>query len=141
MIKFVYDMSSRFKIWFNSMASTSDVSWHTATTTSCEWAFSESLVNSNVLKWRRPVQRPDKICQFEKRMSSTQCDQIYRNFAIMAKHIACDFGKFLMVLCNIWQNFEPTLANVLCYVANFNCCKRPKILWLSSRLVTLISVC
>ena len=28
-------------------------------------------------------------------------------------------------LFSVWQNFEPTLANLLCYWANFHYCKRP----------------
>ena len=41
-------------------------------------------------------------------------------------------------LVSIWQNFEPTLAKVVCYWAKFHCCKWPKIIQLSSHLVTLL---
>ena len=54
-----------------------------------------------------------------------QCDQIWRNFAPLAK-----IYKHLQIfdsLCLIWQNTELTLANLWHYWVNFHCCKWPNI--------------
>ena len=47
------------------------------------------------------------------------------------------FGKHLKALFTIWQNFEPTLANILCYATNLYPYKWPNIEKQSSHLVTL----
>ena len=54
-----------------------------------------------------------------------QCDQIWRNFATFAKHIKTLAKFWGFIKYSIWQNFEPTLANVLCKCTNFHCCKWP----------------
>ena len=63
---------------------------------------------------------------------TTQCDQTWRNFATLAKFrhfgkILKVFGQLLKALFTIWQNFEPTLANILCYWANLHPYKWPNI--------------
>ena len=37
----------------------------------------------------------------------------------------------------IWHNYEPYLLNLICYLANFHCCKWPKLNKPSGHLVTL----
>ena len=41
--------------------------------------------------------------------------------------ISIVFGKILMVIQLVGQNFDPTLENCFCYWANFRCCKWPNI--------------
>ena len=48
-----------------------------------------------------------------------QCDQIWQNFKV--------FGKISELLFRIWQNFVPTLVNLLWYWGNFHCCKWTKL--------------
>ena len=35
--------------------------------------------------------------------------------------------RFFAVLFDIWQNFEPNLANTLCSLVHFQCCERPNL--------------
>ena len=44
-----------------------------------------------------------------------QFDKIWQHFK--------DFLEFLKALLTIWQNFEPTLASILCYRTNLHCYK------------------
>ena len=37
------------------------------------------------------------------------------------------FGQLLKALFSIWQNLEPTLANILCFWVNFHPYKGPNI--------------
>ena len=53
------------------------------------------------------------------------CDQIWRNFTTLA--IFQKSWSILYRLFIVEQNFEPTLTNLLCYLANFHCCKLPNI--------------
>ena len=49
----------------------------------------------------------------------SQRDQIWRNFATFAKKSSlCQISDSLFL---IWQNVEPTLANLVRYCANFHC--------------------
>ena len=57
-------------------------------------------------------------------VSSKQCNQIWQIFEILAKQLK-SLAICESVFC-IWQTFEPTLAKVLCYWANYHCCKWPK---------------
>ena len=54
-----------------------------------------------------------------------QCGQIWHNFATLAKFQK--LSSFFKGLFSVWHNFEPSLANFLCYWANFHCCKRQNI--------------
>ena len=49
------------------------------------------------------------------------CDQIGRNFAILAQ-ISKSLWQFFKSFIRIWQYFEPILTKK-CYWAKFNCCK------------------
>ena len=52
----------------------------------------------------------------------SQCGQIWRNFATLAK-----LYKSLAIYEGLWEHFEPLLVNYLCFWANTNCCKWPNI--------------
>ena len=54
-----------------------------------------------------------------------QCDQIWRNYATLAKKsaIVTKFGGSF----SIWHIVQQTLANFLWYWANLHCCKWPRI--------------
>ena len=47
------------------------------------------------------------------------------------------FEQLKKALFTIWQNFEPTLSNILCFWANLHSYKWPNIEKHSSHLVTL----
>ena len=66
-----------------------------------------------------------------------QYDQIWRNFTTLAKFKS--IWQMFECLFSIWQNFGPTLVNVLFCWANFHCCKQPKLNKPSRHLVTLFS--
>ena len=54
-----------------------------------------------------------------------QCDQIWRNVTTLQFYLT--LWQHFNDLFTIWQNFEPSLAKILCYMVNFKCCKRPNI--------------
>ena len=60
----------------------------------------------------------------------SEISPLWQNFEV--------FGQLLKALFTILQNFEPTLANNLCFWANLFSCKWPNIEKYSSHLVTLV---
>ena len=61
---------------------------------------------------------------------------LWQNILLLSQNILLLWLN-LEGLFSIWQNFELSWAKVLCYWANFYCCKWPNIKQLPSHLVTL----
>ena len=56
----------------------------------------------------------------------------------LRKNLKKSFWPFLESPFNIWQNYEPNLANISYFWAKFHCSKWPYIKKRSSHLVTLV---
>ena len=67
--------------------------------------------------------------------ASEQCDQIWHNFATLAKNI--NLWQCLKGLFAFWISFKPILAQLFCIGANFHFSKWPNIEKQSWHLVTL----
>ena len=52
-----------------------------------------------------------------------QCDQIWQNIATLAAFL--NLCQIVEGLFSVWQNFEPTLAKLLCFGAASQCCEWP----------------
>ena len=68
------------------------------------------------------ISHPTTLAIYNQKLICLQCDQIWQNFATLMI-----FFKILEGLNSIGQHFEHILANYLCYWANVNFCKWPKI--------------
>ena len=58
-------------------------------------------------------------------LAENQCDQIWQNFATLAKFK--NIWQLYKGLICIWQTFKLTLENSVCFWANLCCCKWPNI--------------
>ena len=78
---------------------------------------------SKMFFWRKNLKNGDwtehKISIGRKR--TAQCDQIWRNFAILAK--SSKSWAIFEGLCTIWENLGPNWANFVCHWASFHWCK------------------
>ena len=115
------------------------------------------------IKWRRELSIAVIIKKWEKQKIQENCSSWWSSSFAAAEAILsflknvmkndavwtdlakfCHFGKSLRLwqifngLFLIWQNAEPTLANLLHYWANFHCCKWPNLEKYSNHLVTLL---
>ena len=77
-----------------------------------------------------PCQKLDSFDPFEVeakifRVCDIQCDQIWRNFATLAKSLKS--WAILGDLFTIWQNFGPALASFVCHWANLRSFKWPNV--------------
>ena len=67
----------------------------------------------------------ERVCMWEEEITVSQCDQIWPNFATLAKFYksVAIFWRLVKYLARLWTY----LGNVLCYWAKVHCCKEPNI--------------